>query len=223
MCGRVNVSDNEGVRELLRYMGMDTWPSREPRFNIAPTQTLDVVALDGEELSVVPMSWGVSISVPGKKGMVSKRVQNARNDKVWTSRMWKPLIHSHRVLVPVNGFYEWRRNKGKLESAYYITASDLPALCFGGIFRQAKNDSEKPELAIITTDANKSMSPIHDRMPVMLGSANAAMAWLQDDEKDNLNTLMQSSDDLALSFTEVSSYVNKSSNEGPKCIEPLAA
>jgi len=65
MCGRVNVSDNEGVRALLESLGMNTWPTREPRYNIAPTQTLDVVRLD-DELEFVPMHWGVSLTMPGK-------------------------------------------------------------------------------------------------------------------------------------------------------------
>ncbi len=104
MCGRVNVSDNEGVRLLLESMGMETWPERDPRYNIAPTQTLDVVRLD-DELTLVPMSWGVSMTLPGKNGMITKRVQNSRDDKVWSSRLWKPLMENQRVLIPVNGFY----------------------------------------------------------------------------------------------------------------------
>jgi len=56
MCGRMNVSDNEGVRFLLESLGMDTWPSRDPRYNIAPTQTLDVVRpLDDECRATIKM------------------------------------------------------------------------------------------------------------------------------------------------------------------------
>jgi len=69
MCGRVNVSDHEGVRALLAMMGMGVeWPTRDPRYNVAPTQTLDVIRLDKDVLAVVPMSWGVSMSLKGKKG-----------------------------------------------------------------------------------------------------------------------------------------------------------
>ena len=225
MCGRMNVSDNEGVRVLLESLGMDTWPSRDPRYNIAPTQTLDVVRpLDDEGLELVPMHWGVSLTMPGKSGkIVTKNIQNSRSDKVWSSRLWKKMIAERRVLVPVNGFYEWKRKNRQLEAAYYITPAGKPAMFFAGIYRPSKDNDEKPEVSIVTTEANQAMSKVHDRMPVMLTSQNQAMAWIQEDDRDSLDELMQPAANNALKFTVVSDYVNKSSNEGPECIEPLAA
>jgi len=222
MCGRVNVSDNEGVRLLLESMGMETWPERDPRYNIAPTQTLDVVMLE-DELKLVSMSWGVSMTLPGKNGMITKRIQNSRDDKVWSSRLWKPLMEQQRVLIPVNGFYEWKRVNKKLVAAFYITPAQNAAMFFAGIYKRTKDDTQKPEVSMITTTANRAMSDVHDRMPVILNSQNAAMAWLQESDKDSLTELMAPASNDALAFTEVSNYVNKSSNEGPECIEPLVA
>ncbi|NND92877.1 MAG: SOS response-associated peptidase [Granulosicoccus sp.] len=222
MCGRVNVSDNEGIRVLLESLGMTTWPSREPRFNIAPTQTLDVVRLD-DELTLVPMSWGISMSLPGKKGMVTRRIQNSRDDKVWSSRLWKPLIERQRVLVPVNGFYEWKRENRKLVAAYYITPASAAAMFFAGIYKASADESAKPEVSIITTSANERMSEVHDRMPVILQSDNEAMAWLQENDRSTLDELIVPAGNDALQITQVSNYVNKSSNEGPECIAPIAA
>lgn len=61
---------------------------------------------------------------------------------------------------------------------------------------------------------------VHNRMPVILNSSNVAMAWLNDDSRDTLDELMQPAANNALKFTTVSDYVNKSTNEGPECIEP---
>ena len=222
MCGRVNVSDNEGIRLLLESMGMDTWPSRDPRYNVAPTQTLDVVKLDGD-LTLEAMSWGVSLMLPGKNGMVTKRLQNSRDDKVWTSRLWKPMIESNRVLVPVNGFYEWKRENKKLVAAFHITPAHSQAMFFAGIYKMPKELHQKPEVSVITTQSNESMANVHHRMPVILSSQNAAMAWLQDNDVNSLTELMSPASNDVLRFTEVSHYVNKSSNEGAECIEPLVA
>lgn len=222
MCGRVNVSDNEGVRLLLESMGMDTWPARDPRYNIAPTQTLDVVKLDGD-LTLEAMSWGVSMMLPGKNGMVTKRIQNSRDDKVWSSRLWKPLIENQRVLVPVNGFYEWKRVNKKIVAAFYITPSNSSAMFFAGIYKKPKDELQKSEVSVITTSANEAMSEVHDRMPVILTSQNTAMAWLQEGDKASLTELMTSASNETLKFTEVSNFVNKSSNEGPECIEAKVA
>ena len=71
MCGRVNVHDNEGIKQLLETMNMPMnmplQPSGNSRFNIAPTQTLDVVKCNqGPKLE--SMSWGVSMTLKGKQG-----------------------------------------------------------------------------------------------------------------------------------------------------------
>ena len=220
MCGRINVSDNEGLRLLLEYMGMDTWPGREPRFNVAPTQTLDVVTLESD-LTLSPMSWGVSMTLPGKKGMVTKRLQNARDDKVWSSRLWAPLMKSRRALVPVNGFYEWQRKNKKIQAAYHIGPSQSTAMFMAGMYRAAPagEGAGYPEVTVITTAANDAMRPIHDRIPVILATQNEAMAWLQETDQSSLTELMTPVSNEWLTFTEVSSYVNKSSNEGPECLK----
>ena len=222
MCGRMNISDHEGVQWLLGMLGLSMSPIQKPRFNIAPTQTLDVVTAIDNEPTLVPMSWGISMKTKGKKGQpITRRIPNSRDDKVWTSYLWRYLIPEQRVLIPVNGFYEWKRENKKLVAAYHITPAAGPAMFFGGIYKTPKNEDELPEVSIVTTSANKAMSAVHDRMPVILSSQNAASAWIQENDRDSLDELMQPASNDALLFTQVSNYVNKSTNEGEGCIEPI--
>lgn len=222
MCGRVNVSDHEGVRALLEMMGMEAnWKTLDERYNIAPTQRLDVIKLEDEPV-VATMSWGVSMTIKGKKGQpIVKRIPNSRDDKVWSSYLWRYLIPEQRVLIPVNGFYEWKRENKKLVQAYYITPVAGSAMFFAGIYKAPKDESQRPEVSIITTGSNDAMSKVHDRMPVIMSSQNEAMAWIQESDKQSLTELMRPASNDALVFTPVSNYVNKSSNEGPECIEPV--
>lgn len=221
MCGRMNISDHEGVQSLLQILGITAAPGTEARFNVAPTQTLDVVMMDDEPV-LTTMSWGVSMTTKGKKGQpITRRVTNSRDDKVWSSYLWRYLIPEQRVLIPVNGFYEWKRENKKLVAAYHITPANADAMFFAGIYRKPRNDDESFEVSIITTRANEAMSKVHDRMPVILGSHNAAMAWIQDNDRESLDELMQPAGEDALVFTQVGNYVNKSSNEGDECIRPI--
>lgn len=225
MCGRMNISDHEGIRSLLESLGMETWPSQQPSFNVAPTQVLDVVTMEDGQPVLACMNWGVSMKTKGAKGQpITRRVPNSRDDKVWTSYLWRYLIPEQRVLIPVNGFYEWKRKNKKLVAAYHITAANAPAMFFAGIFKKPKNtDSDEPfEVSIVTTSANESMANVHDRMPVILSSQNAAMAWIQESDRDSLDELMQPAQNDALVFTQVSDYVNKSTNEGPECIAAVS-
>ena len=237
MCGRVNVSDHEGVRALLAMMGMNVnWQTDAPRYNIAPTQTLNVIKLDNaasasqyisdlpSQFSLEAMNWGVSMNVKGKQGQnVVKRVSNARDDKVWSSYLWRSMIPTQRVLIPVNGFYEWRRENKKIAQAYYIHPSQSKAMFLAGIYRAAPEPSSKHEVSFITTSASEAMSAVHDRMPVVLTMQNEAMAWIQENDKDSLKQLMKPASNKSLRFTPVSNFVNKSSNEGIECIQEVQA
>lgn len=222
MCGRMNISDHEGIQWLLHQLGLSEPPTQEPRYNIAPTLPLDVVVMEGDKPVLETMSWGVTLKTKGKKGQpVTRRVPNSRDDKVWTSYMWRYLIPEQRVLIPVNGFYEWKRENKKLVAAYHITPANAPAMFFAGIYRRSKIAGEMAEVSIVTTSANDAMSEVHDRMPVILSSGNAAMAWIQENDRESLDELMQPAGNNALEFTRVSDYVNKSSNEGEQCVKPV--
>jgi putative SOS response-associated peptidase YedK len=224
MCGRMNISDHEGIQWLLNQLGISMSPTQEPRFNVAPTLTIDVVTAADNEPVLAPMSWGISMKTKGKKGQpVVRRIPNSRDDKVWTSYMWRYLIPEQRCLIPVNGFYEWKRENRKLISAYHITSSSGPAMFFGGIYKKPKEAGEMPEVSIVTTSANNAMGDVHDRMPVILSSSNAASAWIQDTDRGSLDELMLPANDDALVFTQVSDYVNKSTNEGVGCVEPVVS
>jgi putative SOS response-associated peptidase YedK len=215
----MNISDHEGVRSLLESLGLQTWPSQQPSYNVAPTQKLDVVIMEQDEPRLITMDWGVSMTVKGKKGQpITRRISNSRDDKVWTSYLWRYLIPEQRALIPVNGFYEWKRENKKTKEAYHITPKGQPAMFFAAIYRTPKTESDNFEVSIVTTSANDSMAAVHDRMPVILSSQNAAMAWIQETDRASLDELMQPAQNDALVFTRVSDYVNKSTNDGPQCI-----
>lgn len=181
-----------------------------------------MVKQDEDGPVLASMSWGASMTLKGKKGQpIIKRVPNARDDKVWSSYLCRYLIPEQHVLIPVNGFYEWKRENKKLVQANYITPSSSAAMFFAGIYKERKDDTGKHEVIIITTAANDAMSQVHNRMPVILSSQNEARAWIQEADKDSLTELMQPASNDALVFTPVSDYVNKFSNEGPECIQAV--
>jgi len=204
MCGRINVSDNEGVRLLLSMLGMETWPTREPRFNIAPTQTLDVVQWN-DQPTLTSMRWGM---IP---------------ETIRTKPSFRSLITTQRVLVPINGFYEWKRD-GKVKTPFYVHPTKHAAMFVAGIYQQPNADKnedgsdKKPELAIVTTAANSMFEQVHHRLPVII-PADKALSWIDNNNASTIDDLMQPASNDALALKQVSSYVNSSRNDGPACLE----
>lgn len=220
MCGRINVSDNEGVRLLLAMLGMEVWPSRDPRFNVAPSQSLDVVTWQDDAATLDSMKWGM---VPSwaKPGKFSSPLINARSETIREKPSFKKLISSYRVLVPINGFYEWKR-EGKIKTPYYITPTSNDAMFLGALYqpaKQASNDEkqEKSQVCVVTVAANEPMSQVHHRMPVIL-KPDDALKWIRPSEQSVIDELMVSASNDTLQMTEVSDYVNSARNEGPECI-----
>ena len=112
----------------------------------------------------------------------------------------------NRCLMPASGFYEWRR-AGKTSQPYYVRHAQGELLALAAIW-------DGDTCAVITAPANRTMSRIHDRMPVLIEKERYA-AWLAG-EPD----LLETPPDEAIVAYPVSAAVNRAANESPALIEP---
>ena len=108
---------------------------------------------------------------------------NARAETAMQKRMFsKPLMES-RCVIPSSGFYEWNRSiDGKEKNKFLLRQPGERLLYMAGIigtFRD-ENNADYSAFVILTTNANDSVSPIHDRMPVILAH-DERNHWINDD------------------------------------------
>jgi putative SOS response-associated peptidase YedK len=186
MCGRYSLHSSPEVVAL--QLGVGSLPAFAPRYNIAPDASALIVAREGAQLS----RWGLR----GSR-------HNARADS-----LAKPLYRrASRCLIPANGFYEWKRS-GSLSQPYYVHPSSQPLFTFAGLW-------EDERFAVITTEANSDMSPIHDRMPVIIAPQDYA-GWL-----NGADELLRPAPKGSVLAYPVSPAVNRAANESPALIAPL--
>ncbi len=217
MCGRINVSDNEGVRLLLEMLGMDVWPSRDPRYNVAPSSCLDVVVASTlGKPSCAQMQWGLKAPW-AKAGKSAAPLINARAESLFEKPTFRQLAREHRIIIPVTGFYEWYR-KGNSKQPHLIRSANEPALLLAGISQPAGENTDSDRACVITTTANEKMSTVHHRMPVLLNS-NDALAWLTDTDENDIRDLMGPASNDAVRVQPVSAYVNDVRHQGSACQE----
>jgi putative SOS response-associated peptidase YedK len=216
MCGRIDAHDPAGVNNLISVLDVvipaDRFP---PRYNVAPGATLATVCYKvGYEVADMP--WGI---VPhwAKPGQFERPLINARAETIHEKPSFRKLIARTRVIVPVNGFYEWRRTEGSRATFYFHSATQ-DALALAGIY-QISHDG-KMQCCLITTDANKVMRPVHDRMPALIAQ-DAMQDWLHSNDTHVIDALMKPAGDDSIAAMKVSNYVNNAHNEGAKCIEPV--
>ncbi len=215
MCGRMNISDHEGIQWLLNELGL-ILPEEKftPKYNVAPTAALWGVALSRTALTLEPMQWGY-IPPWAKEGQFKRPLFNARAESVWEKPSFKNLIRRYRGIVPANGFYEWRR-KGKERVAHHITLKDSPAMALGAII-QVHADGYM-QCCLITTESNAEMQSIHHRQPVVI-EPDKMEAWLSNDSPENINQQLAPLTDNRFNIREIGDYVNNARNDGPQCLE----
>jgi len=178
MCGRF--TQKYTWEELSRLYRL-TQPARNlrPRYNICPTDPVDVVIRGDAGLLVMPMRWQLIPSWWKKPLKEQPATFNARAETVAKKPMFRDAFKRTRCLIPASGYYEWEtRPDGK--QPYYITSANGPVLTIPGLWtdwRDRVNDETLATCTMIITEANSFISAIHDRMPVLLDEDSAA-AWL---------------------------------------------
>lgn len=86
---------------------------------------------------------------------------NARAESVRTKQTFAESFAARRCVLPAAGFYEWDKKKEKV----IFRSPDRPILYLAGIYRPY---GDEKRFVILTREANASMLPVHDRMPLIL-------------------------------------------------------
>lgn len=227
MCGRTTATMSRyQAAEVLEVDVVDA-PELPPSWNVAPTQPVYVaaVASDGRR-KLRAQRWGL---VPNwaKDPRVGSKLINARAETLSSRPAFREAARRRRGLAVFDGFYEWRRAGGRGKSQpYYFRRADGKPLTFAVIWDVWWDGEGQPlrSCSIITTSANGTMAPVHNRMPVILGPEHWD-EWLRPAvlPPARLGTLLVPAPDDLLTAYPVGTAVNNAANNGPELIEPIAA
>ena len=219
MCGRYSLIAS--LVELSRRFEFDGGGlSLEAAYNVAPTQ--EVLAVVGGEMRRAGfMRWGL-IPPWARSASDGSRMINARAETAAEKPAFRDSLRRRRCLVLADGFYEWRRGGPGRRPVRVVMRSGEP-FAFAGlwsVWRDAEGN-RVPSCTIVTTAANDLLSPVHDRMPVIL-PREAEDLWLDPSIQDPaaLSGVLAPHDSDAMEAYEVSDRVNSVANDGPDLIEP---
>jgi putative SOS response-associated peptidase YedK len=221
MCGRyVITSPPAAIRALFGYPEQPNFPAR---YNVAPTQPIPIVRLAEGQRHFALVRWGlIPAWVKDPKGF--SLLINARADSVLDKPAFRAAVRRRRCLIPADGFYEWRENGGR-KQAYFVRRRDGAPFAFAGLYETwtGPNGEELDTAAIVTTGANRTLSVIHDRMPVILPEP-AFDLWLDCAKVDapTATAVLLPARDDAMEAYQVSPAVNRVANDTAALIAPYA-
>jgi putative SOS response-associated peptidase YedK len=221
MCGRYTVTATpEVLRALFGYTEQPNFP---PRFNVAPTQPIAVVRLMNGKRQFALVRWGLLPSWVKDPKAFSLLI-NARGETVNDKPAYKAAMKRRRCLIPADGFYEWKA-LGSRKQPYYVRAKSREPFAFAGLWETwtGPNGEELETAVIVTTDANQTLAPIYDRMPMIVPPEQFDL-WLGGPDEDTTaaTALIHPAPDDLLEAYPVSPDVNRVANDNPRLIEPVA-
>ena len=222
MCGRyVITSAPEAIRALFRYPAQPNFPAR---YNIAPTQPVPIIRIFEGVRGFALVRWGL---IPSwvKDPRHFTLLINARGETVAEKPAFRNAMKRRRCLFPANGFYEWKSD-GARKRPYFIRPRVDGPIAFAGLWEtwMGPNGEEVETACIITTTANRTLAPIHDRMPVVIAPDGFDL-WLDCANVDAATAaalILPAPDDLFEAY-EVSTAVNRTANDSAALIAPAGS
>ena len=227
MCGRF--TQERPASELAEIFAAEPLADElGARYNVAPTDEAFVVVQREERRAVTGYRWGL---VPhwATDAKRASRMFNARAETITASPAFREAFRRRRCIVPVDSFYEWKR-EGTVRQPYRVTRDDGLPLALAGLWagwRDPETEEVRRTFTIVTTTPNEAIAGLHDRMPVVLDET-LWDRWLIDGragppvDEGELLAMLQPTDTIALRIYPVNRYVNDVRRDGPELIEPLS-
>ncbi|WP_235299354.1 SOS response-associated peptidase [Portibacter marinus] len=225
MCGRSSLTKSEKELEerfhatfysdeLERYNPL-------PNYNVAPTHYMPVVTSEDPQHFHI-FKWGL-LPFWAKDQKIAYKMINARIETILEKNSYKKAIESRRCLVPMDGFYEWKRS-GKEKLPYRIVTKDQEIFSVAGIWERWKSPEgeEVYTFSVITKPPTEVMEGIHDRMPAILLPEQEEM-WLDPElsGKEAVQLVIDYPPNNMKAY-RVSTKVNSVKENDPTLIEPVA-
>ena len=218
MCGRF--TQRADSKRLAKEFEVAEVPAVEARYNIAPTQ--DILAVyespDGREMTFY--KWGL-IPSWAKDASMGARLINARSETAAEKPAFRAAFKQRRCIIPADGFYEWQRIEGRKQPFFFRMRDERP-FGFAGLWERWEGEGGRVlnSCAILTTEANEVLRPVHDRMPVILHPEDYEL-WLDSDVRklDLVKEVLRPYPAGEMTGYPVGASVNSPRNQGAGLVE----
>jgi len=230
MCGRFTLTrrDFRALAATLEAEVRDEDAATyRPRYNIAPTDAHWILRQKQEQRQLLPAKWGLINSWAHDAKSAFKQI-NARSETALTRPAFRDAFLERRCAVPADGFYEWIGTKEARRPIWFHPPHDDELLLFAGLYESWRDPASAAwvrSFTILTTAANGTVAPVHDRMPVIL-PAGSVDEWLyvptenKVSHAEKLLARLRPAADGVVVATEVSRRVNSVAHDDEACLAP---
>lgn len=136
-----------------------------------PTQRAPIIRLNplSSKRESTLARWGL-VPAWAKDMKFGTHCINARVETLASLPAYRAAFRNRRALVPVSAFFEWHGPSGQ-RTKYRVSLREQPLFALAGLWERW-TDQRSGEMfetyTIVTTAANETLAPIHERMPVIV-------------------------------------------------------
>lgn len=230
MCGRAYHTYTDEELEL-RYLNERRKDSPiaglKPNYNLCPTQLTPVVFIRNGKRTIEQFRFGlVPFWAKDVKSAAKYSLINAKSEEVQEKRSYKQAFENRRCIVPLTGFFEWKRESNGPKRPFDIHLKGRKIMSVAGVWEhwESKDTDEVVEsFSILTVGPNELMKEIHNRMPVILSKQDETQ-WLDPENKniESLKKVLTPYSSKEMEAIEISSLVNSPRNNRPEVLQPIS-
>ena len=208
------------AKQISERFSVDVPDFYQAHYNASPTQLLPVITSSTPE-GLSTFYWGTA---PGwaKNKNVSEKLINLRAEDFPERPSLIRTLRSHRGIVPADGFYGWKKVGKKTSIPYRFVFKSHSLLSFAALWEEFEDTdgTQIQTFTIITTPADRVVSPIQERMPVILNPQTEKI-WLDKNAGDErLNRIISSPDTAEMNYYPVSPRISQKDIDVPSLIVP---
>jgi putative SOS response-associated peptidase YedK len=223
MCGRV--IQYRTTREYAASLGLDPPEAGRlkipARFNGAPGHEFLVVRRDpgAKQPLFGALQWGL-IPSGADDPKIALKLANARAETVVTEDVFRAAYRYRRCLIPVDGFYEWKKLWPVGKQPHAIGMTEGQPFTLAGLWEQWKNPDGEwlRTFTIITIQSNKFLADLSNRMPLIIEPRDRER-WMS--EEAHPGDLLKPYPSEGMIKWLVSTLVNSPKNNDRDLLEPL--
>lgn len=218
MCGRFALYATE--QEIVSHFHLKRGFYMQPRYNIAPTQTIPVIMNKAQQIDFC--RWGFIPVWQKKQVELPAGHINARFETLLEKPTFKQAFLTQRCLIPASGYYEWKVINNK-KQPFFVQLSDKPLFAFAGLWSawQGSDGEMIMSCAIITIPAPPFLQRLHERMPVILAPEHYSFWLAKENRPEEISPLLAVMQPENVKIIPVTSRMGHPQFEGRECVQSL--
>ncbi|QSE97060.1 SOS response-associated peptidase [Fulvivirga lutea] len=206
---------------LSQRFNVEVTSGYKPKYNAAPTQLLPIITQGSKGISY--FYWGQIPDWSNNKPLSNKLLFGSIEEITQKASLAKSLTQT-RCIIPMDGYYEWKRISKKGRVAHRIIFGDNEIIGVAGLWEEFEGDEGEMHhtFKILTTSANEAIEPMNTRMPAII-ERDKEEEWLKSNASaEELISMISPYPANKIHIYSVSPKIEDIKNEGEHLIKPFA-